>query len=91
MDAIGEEGGVRRRQGMKEAKEDGERGGREASKKRRKKRRRKEKWRGLGDIDLFMKSQKIFVQFYSFTPFTLAQKYRSKKLNFLCIIFVHFY
>ena len=49
MDAIGEEGGVRRRQGMKEAEGDGERGGREARKKRPKERRRKEKLKGLGD------------------------------------------
>ena len=49
MDAIGEDGGVRRRQGMKEEKGDGERGGREERKKSPEERRRKEKWKGLGD------------------------------------------
>jgi len=43
MDATGEEGGARTRKGMKEAKGNGERGGREARKKR------PEEWKGLGD------------------------------------------
>ena len=46
--AIGEEGGARRRQRMKEAKGDGERGGRGVREKRQEERWREKEWKDLG-------------------------------------------